>query len=46
VIKRGVLPFIRPPKWESEKVGKDNWWYGGWTRLDMIGLEQVWNVLL
>ena len=28
VIKRGVLPSIRPPKWESKRAGKENWWYG------------------
>ena len=46
MIERGVLPRIRPPKWESERAGKESWWYGGWTGLDMIGFEQVWNVLL
>jgi len=32
VIKGGVLPRIRLPKWESEWTGKDNLW----TRLDVL----------
>ena len=36
MIKRGILPRIRHPKWESERTGKETRWYRGWTRFDVL----------